>query len=178
MRDRVLETGTARAASTISRSMVQKVMGKRVYASKPKIRVRLRRPHNRNKKWRIEVIDTGKSVEFGQAGASDFTIHGEPARMVRYLVRHAGNVPDSLKQTGGTEKNIVRRALDVDTSRREHWGGDNLSRAQWRAPASGAAGCSGLSRTCRRPSATLKTGSASSLCERHCRISVGMVGLV
>ena len=109
--------------------MVQKVMGKRVYASKPKIRVRLRRPHNRNKKWRIEVIDTGKSVEFGQAGASDFTIHGEPARMVRYLVRHAGNVPDSLKQTGGTEKNIVQRALDVDTSRREHWGGDNLSRA-------------------------------------------------
>ena len=54
--------------------------------------------------------------------------------MVRYLVRHAGNVPDSLKQTGGTEKNIVHRGqpfpciVDVDTSRREHWV-DNLSRA-------------------------------------------------
>ncbi|EOD32411.1 hypothetical protein EMIHUDRAFT_230976 [Emiliania huxleyi CCMP1516] len=127
---------------TISRSMVQKVMGKRVYASKPKIRVRLRRPHNRNKKWRIEVIDTGKSVEFGQAGASDFTIHGEPARMVRYLVRHAGNVPDSLKQTGGTEKNIV------------HWGVDNLSRAVESA------------------------GFWSRWLLWHCRISVGMVGLV
>lgn len=104
-------------------------MGKRVYAPKPKIRVRLKRPHNSKKKWRIEVLDTGKAVEFGQAGASDFTIHGEPARMVRYLVRHAGDVPEALRRPGLKEQDIVERALRVDRSRRERWGSDDLSRA-------------------------------------------------
>ena len=101
-------------------------MGKRVV---PEIRVRMTRPRNAAKKWRIEVVDTGKAVEFGQAGASDFTKHEDPARMVRYLVRHAGDVPDALKRPGLEGKDIVRRALLVDRSRRERWGADDLARA-------------------------------------------------
>lgn len=94
-----------------------------------KIRVHLKRPHSSTKKWRIEVLNTGKAVEFGQAGASDFTIHGDPARMVRYLVRHAGNVPDALTRPGLKEQDIVQGALRVDRSRRERWGSKDLSRA-------------------------------------------------
>ena len=104
-------------------------MGKRVYAPKPKTRVRLKRPRNSTKKWRIEVFDTGKVVEFGQVGASDFTIHRDAARMVRYLVRHAGNVPDGLKCPGLKERDIIDRALRVERSRRERWGADDLIRA-------------------------------------------------
>ena len=104
-------------------------MGKRVYAPKPRTHVRLKRPHNSTKKWRIEVVDTGKAVEFGQAGASDFTIHGDPARMVRYLVRHAGNVPDGLKRPGLKERDIIEQALRVERSRRERWGTHDLARA-------------------------------------------------
>ena len=35
-------------------------------------------------------LDNGKEkvVSFGQAGASDFTIHGDPERKERYLRRH------------------------------------------------------------------------------------------
>ena len=35
-------------------------------------------------------IDNRKSVYFGQAGASDFTIHKDPERKERYLQRHRG----------------------------------------------------------------------------------------
>ena len=41
------------------------------------------------KKYRAR-IDGTKSVYFGQAGASDFTIHKDPERKQRYLSRHRG----------------------------------------------------------------------------------------
>ena len=98
----------------------------------PPIRVRLRRSPRRNKKWRAEVLGE-KAVDFGQAGASDFTIHKEPDRMLRYLIRHAADMPDSLKlksKKGSTaDDDVVERALRVDSSRRERWGEDDLLRA-------------------------------------------------
>ena len=36
-------------------------------------------------------IDGKKSIHFGQAGASDFTIHKYPERKNRYLDRHSKN---------------------------------------------------------------------------------------
>ena len=42
------------------------------------------------KKWRI-VFEDGGHVDFGQKGYSDFTIHKDPQRMKRYLVRHTGH---------------------------------------------------------------------------------------
>jgi hypothetical protein len=38
------------------------------------------------KKWR--VILEGKHVDFGAKGYQDYTMHGDRARMLRYLVRH------------------------------------------------------------------------------------------
>ena len=36
------------------------------------------------------IIDDKKTIHFGQAGASDFTIHKDPDRKQRYLKRHSG----------------------------------------------------------------------------------------
>jgi hypothetical protein len=48
------------------------------------------RPRNPAKKYAVILAD-GTRIEFGQAGASDFTIHGDASRKARYLVRHAPN---------------------------------------------------------------------------------------
>jgi len=42
------------------------------------------------KKWSIQT-PTGKTVHFGSAGMSDYTIHKDPERKERYIKRHAGN---------------------------------------------------------------------------------------
>ena len=34
--------------------------------------------------------EDGKKVRFGARGYSDFTLHGDPKRMMRYVVRHGG----------------------------------------------------------------------------------------
>lgn len=54
------------------------------------------------KKWRAKV--NGKSVDFGQKGASDYTLHKDSNRKDSYLSRHAGNSDDGYL-----------------TSRREDW---------------------------------------------------------
>lgn len=42
------------------------------------------------KKYRVTFMDgSGKHVDFGQKGYSDYTIHKDPVRMQRYLNRHA-----------------------------------------------------------------------------------------
>jgi hypothetical protein len=90
---------------------------------------RLSKPRNSKKKWRIEVIDTGQVVQFGQAGAEDFTKHKDPERMIKYLNRHAGNVPAFLKRPGLTSREIIDKALSVQTSRRENWGAGGIGTA-------------------------------------------------
>ena len=43
------------------------------------------------KKWRVTFengAEAGTHVDFGQLGYSDYTMHGDEARMKRYLVRH------------------------------------------------------------------------------------------
>ena len=42
------------------------------------------------KKWRV-TTPSGKNVDFGQDGASDYTIHKDPERKERYISRHAGD---------------------------------------------------------------------------------------
>lgn len=51
------------------------------------MRVILRKSPKPTKKYRVTFPD-GKFVDFGGAGYSDYTIHGNPARMKRYLARH------------------------------------------------------------------------------------------
>jgi len=49
--------------------------------------LRLTEPRNPAKKWRAEFSD-GKGVEFGQAGADDYTITKDKAQRDRYRARH------------------------------------------------------------------------------------------
>lgn len=39
------------------------------------------------KKWRV-ILPTGKHVDFGAEGYQDFTMHKDPERMRKYIVRH------------------------------------------------------------------------------------------
>jgi hypothetical protein len=50
-------------------------------------------PDNPNKKYKVFVpTKTGyKKIEFGQAGASDFTQHKDELRRQRYIMRHKKN---------------------------------------------------------------------------------------
>ena len=41
-----------------------------------------------------EASDAGKTVHFGAAGMSDFTLHGDEERKQRYLQRHSKNEND------------------------------------------------------------------------------------
>ena len=52
--------------------------------------VAIRKSHRPEKKLEA-VVDGTKTVPFGQAGASDFTIHKDPARKQRYVNRHKKN---------------------------------------------------------------------------------------
>lgn len=54
------------------------------------------------------VFPEGKTVHFGRKGYSDYTIHKDPVRMKRYLVRHGGS---SAPGARGTR-----------SRRREKWG--------------------------------------------------------
>ena len=62
------------------------------------------------KKYRIQFVNTGKTVDFGAKGYSDYTIHKDPARMRLYVQRHGGKVP----------KNAAN-LLKVKKSNKENW---------------------------------------------------------
>lgn len=79
------------------------------------------------KKYRV-VFESGKVVDFGRKGYSDYTIHKTPSRMRSYVARHAGNVPKSLMSERDPKK-IQNRMLRVTTSTREKWGKNGIDTA-------------------------------------------------
>jgi hypothetical protein len=50
------------------------------------MKVILQKSPRPGKKWR--VILEGRHVDFGASGYQDYTMHKDPARMIRYLTRH------------------------------------------------------------------------------------------
>lgn len=78
----------------------------------------LRRSPKTTKKWRVELPSHGTHVDFGQRGASDFTLHKDPERMRRYLVRHAAIIPEELRDGPVSVPGLASR---VTESRRESW---------------------------------------------------------
>ena len=55
--------------------------------------ITITRSTNKNKKYTaiVEDGDKTKTIHFGQAGASDYTIHKDATRKERYLQRHRKN---------------------------------------------------------------------------------------
>lgn len=80
------------------------------------------RSPNRLKKFRATIWNgngtRSTSVDFGQAGASDYTLHKDFDRMVRYVMRHSH--PDDF---------IGLRNIERVNSTKERWGVDGIRTA-------------------------------------------------
>ena len=75
-----------------------------------------------DKKWRATFVETGKTVDFGQRGASDFTIHKDPHRMVYYLLRHGGVTKDEYAEAKTwTPARVLRHFRTRRRSTKEDW---------------------------------------------------------
>lgn len=51
------------------------------------MKIKLEKSPRATKKWRA-IFPNGRFVDFGGRGYSDYTIHKDPDRMRRYLIRH------------------------------------------------------------------------------------------
>ena len=72
-------------------------------------------------KWRV-TFASGKAVDFGQHGASDYTIHKNPRRMLLYLKRHGGVSADKYARAKEwSDERIARYAATRRTSTKEDW---------------------------------------------------------
>jgi hypothetical protein len=68
---------------------------------------KLRRSPKPEKKWRAEFSD-GSHRDFGARGMSDYTLHGDKARMERYNARHKKNENwNDLKSPGALSKYVL-----------------------------------------------------------------------
>ncbi len=96
------------------------------------------RSPNRLKKFRAVITDGTRttSVDFGQAGASDYTIHKDLLRMFRYVARHSH--PSDLtgvqhiKLEGynlRTRRAMLQAEYERVNSTKEHWGIDGIRTA-------------------------------------------------
>ena len=86
----------------------------------------IRSPKN-EKKFRV-VLPNGKTVDFGQMGYSDFTLHKTPKRMRSYVQRHGGAIPKTTTAEKSPLK-ITERMLRVTRSDKEDWGRSGLDTA-------------------------------------------------
>jgi len=88
-------------------------------------------PRGSPKKFRA-VLPSGKIVRFGQRGYSDYTLHKDPERMRRYIVRHGGVVKrDMLQVRRSSKENWSRQGVETPGfwSRWLLWSSPSLSRA-------------------------------------------------
>lgn len=81
----------------------------------------------RDKKFRV-ILSNGKTVDFGQKGYSDFTLHKTPKRMRSYVQRHGGVIPKTTMDEKDPLK-IRERMLRVTRSDKEDWGRSGLDTA-------------------------------------------------
>jgi len=91
------------------------------------MKITLLRSPKKDKKFRV-ILPSGKKVDFGQLGYSDFTIHKNPMRMRSYVQRHGGNVPKrTMDETNPSE--VKRCMLRVTKSDKENWRRDGIDTA-------------------------------------------------
>lgn len=78
--------------------------------------IHLRRaPASSDKKWEVTLPD-GKKVRFGARGYSDFTLHGDAKRMMRYVVRHGGTNTVATR-----DSEIINKMSIKKRSSKENW---------------------------------------------------------
>lgn len=79
------------------------------------------------KKFRI-ITPSGKTVDFGAKGYSDYTLHKNPFRMRLYVTRHGGKVSKTLKKELNPKK-LNKEMLSVTNSTKENWSSNGLETA-------------------------------------------------
>ena len=67
--------------------------------------IKISRSKRKGKKL-VAEFSNGKTVHFGAAGYSDFTIHKDPERKKRYLDRHQHD-PTSITTAGGLSRDVL-----------------------------------------------------------------------
>ena len=82
-------------------------------------KITLIRSPKKDKKFRV-ILPGGKTVDFGQKGYSDFTLHKTPKRMRSYVQRHGGVIPKITMDEKNPLK-IQTRMLRVTRSDKEDW---------------------------------------------------------
>ena len=78
---------------------------------------------NGYKKWKA-TLPSGKIVQFGAKGYSDYTKHKDPLRMKRYVVRHGGASTSST-----TPSDVQRIMLKKVRSNKENWSASGVDTA-------------------------------------------------
>ena len=78
-----------------------------------------------DKKWKAELPD-GRLVRFGQKGYSDYTLHKDPLRMKRYVVRHGGGSTSS-ERPADVQRIMLTRTRDQ--RRKENWSANGINTA-------------------------------------------------
>jgi hypothetical protein len=74
----------------------------------------------KTKKFRITDAQTGKKVDFGAKGYSDYTVHKDPFRMREYVRRHGGKIPRGV-WVSASPQNVQNAMLRVKKSAKESW---------------------------------------------------------
>lgn len=84
-----------------------------------------------DKKWRVALAG-GSTFDFGQAGAADYTTHGDARRAARYLRRHGGLSKEEYAalKTSSSLQAVKRAVARVDASTKEDWH-DPTTRGFW-----------------------------------------------
>ena len=91
-------------------------------------------PRGSAKKFRA-VLPSGKVVRFGLRGFSDYTLHKDPQRMKRYVMRHGGILPrgtkDMLRVRRSSKENWSRQGVETAGfwSRWLLWSSPSLNKA-------------------------------------------------
>lgn len=78
-----------------------------------------------DKKWKVNLPD-GRVVRFGQKGYSDYTIHKDPLRMKRYVVRHGGGSTSS-ERPQEVQRIMLSRTRDL--RKKENWSQGGMNTA-------------------------------------------------
>ena len=81
--------------------------------------IKLTKSPNPQKKFRV-VFPSGRAVDFGATGYSDYTVHKNPLRMRAYVVRHGGVVPKRVREAPNPRV-VHDEMLRVDKSVKETW---------------------------------------------------------
>ena len=86
------------------------------------MKVKLLKSPKKDKKFRV-LFEDGKTVDFGQKGFSDYTIHKNPLRMRAYVRRHGG------KSIPSNDTDVHVRMLNVTRSNKENWSAKGIHTA-------------------------------------------------